>query len=1360
MEYGFAMDLKSTLEGHHDIFSDVIAGYYVDHPPADLNDKRVLEIIQKIKTLNRTNKVAIATHESEWSVKLLAHPNYKLRADLLVVFDSTHSRWNQACGRFGSGPYCRKVVDFKQRFDTILKRIMSGRSNRRQFAAIVYDVQAYDLADVLVRANKNGVGLLHVTNMPSAEENQGGPSYWDFLLLNIRQDEKCGCVDLNECKTHRDECHEYAACTNTIGSHICECPPHLVGDGRSDGIGCHEDECAKCSQGTQCTDNGACICDSGTAGTGLECPQTNAVIPLSIPKNSHNDLCDDESWNYVSSFPYDSIDTTVIIDLDVNLPDSYFACLKLMRDNNVTILHEESLWNGLKVKDIVQVRLERIMETFGYFVDGVYFSNTPNNLFSRYGNVDYFADIMLAAKQLRLDFKVAVDVWDTEWPINILTGTMTDSFGRYIDPVDWVVVFRSNYGDWYQDCSIFHEGPFCPNQMLQVNMVNDLQNAIAQGRIQSSQLVAWIFDADSDQYEKMFRKAHQSNVASLFVTSGAVNAPIELEHWDDYYNSLKGLWPECGCFDLNECDDETHQCTQNQFCVNNHGGYTCFDPSSMNKFGMRMGAGSCSMPCDANAQCLFGDCECAPGYRGMGLDCDASTQTNRMVIPIRKSPKIQDGICTDAYWINIAELDLASVVLEVYSNHWLPCIQFLVDNNVHVYAKISGNNGKFKKMLTYLQNEVDAMHSAYQGLVNPYFTQPGKTFETDWMYDAIEYSRNKNLKIGIQATDASWSIECVKKKKIDLVVIFKGRYRTFVDNCGDVGPGPFCGMGEEGEELSFQLREAVSAGKLSSDTFASIVYNANTRDIDTVVTLTDAFNTNGVFLTEKPYFNTQKPVMWNQILYRIGVSDVNKAIRESGEDCGCIDVDECANRHDNCDENAACINTNGAFDCECNSGFDGDGVVCLDINECTKGIHNCDVNALCNDLDTTFECTCETGFVGDGQSCEDIDECLENVCDELASCTNTIGSFSCECDVGFIGDGFNCIDVDECSDGSNDCDANAECINTPGAFNCSCNIGFVGSGTTCVDIDECTSKNDFCASEAICSNTVGSFSCSCPKGFNGDGETICQRDACNFCHDGAKCSDDRTTCFCPAGTSGPATKCSTSRMVIPIQKIPLVGLKAEVCMDRYWKDIAKLGYQSSVVLTFPTATWIPCMKVLRDAGSDVYVAINARKSQFTNMAKYFTKQITLLEATYGDAINGIYINNPGRQGFFPSFYTDVINHAKGQGLNVALETYRVPFDVNTVRMADLVVVFKDTVDRFKSACGVHGVGPFCQRSTITTHQLAEIDQDIQNGVIPKEKIASMVYGVSLSEASSVISTNHDSIVGSVRIFNISLISFK
>ena len=40
------------------------------------------------------------------------------------------------------------------------------------------------------------------------------------------------------------------------------------------------------------------------------------------------------------------------------------------------------------------------------------------------------------------------------------------------------------------------------------------------------------------------------------------------------------------------------------------------------------------------------------------------------------------------------------------------------------------------------------------------------------------------------------------------------------------------------------------------------------------------------------------------------------------------DTDECALSMDNCDQNAVCMNTIGAFVCSCNDGFSGDGVTC------------------------------------------------------------------------------------------------------------------------------------------------------------------------------------------------------------------------------------------------------------------------------------------------------------------------------------------------------------------------------------------------------------------------------------------------
>ena len=41
-----------------------------------------------------------------------------------------------------------------------------------------------------------------------------------------------------------------------------------------------------------------------------------------------------------------------------------------------------------------------------------------------------------------------------------------------------------------------------------------------------------------------------------------------------------------------------------------------------------------------------------------------------------------------------------------------------------------------------------------------------------------------------------------------------------------------------------------------------------------------------------------------------------------------VDINECDLDLDNCDENAACTNTDGSFTCECNHGFSGNGTLC------------------------------------------------------------------------------------------------------------------------------------------------------------------------------------------------------------------------------------------------------------------------------------------------------------------------------------------------------------------------------------------------------------------------------------------------
>lgn len=49
--------------------------------------------------------------------------------------------------------------------------------------------------------------------------------------------------------------------------------------------------------------------------------------------------------------------------------------------------------------------------------------------------------------------------------------------------------------------------------------------------------------------------------------------------------------------------------------------------------------------------------------------------------------------------------------------------------------------------------------------------------------------------------------------------------------------------------------------------------------------------------------------------------------------CSLLDVNECEEVLDNCDENADCENTQGSFECKCKQGYAGDGVNCYGKND-------------------------------------------------------------------------------------------------------------------------------------------------------------------------------------------------------------------------------------------------------------------------------------------------------------------------------------------------------------------------------------------------------------------------------------------
>jgi hypothetical protein len=140
----------------------------------------------------------------------------------------------------------------------------------------------------------------------------------------------------------------------------------------------------------------------------------------------------------------------------------------------------------------------------------------------------------------------------------------------------------------------------------------------------------------------------------------------------------------------------------------------------------------------------------------------------------------------------------------------------------------------------------------------------------------------------------------------------------------------------------------------------------------------------------------------------------------------------------------------------------------LDVDACAPGNNDCDANAICENTHGAYYCTgCRSGFEddnGDGSVCTDIDECTLSTadCDPLAGCQNQPGSYACgTCPIGYDdpnNDGTVCTDIDECTFGTADCDPLAGCQNQPGGYACgacpSTHVDIHGDGSLCVTPEE------------------------------------------------------------------------------------------------------------------------------------------------------------------------------------------------------------------------------------------------------------------------------------------------------------------
>ena len=126
-----------------------------------------------------------------------------------------------------------------------------------------------------------------------------------------------------------------------------------------------------------------------------------------------------------------------------------------------------------------------------------------------------------------------------------------------------------------------------------------------------------------------------------------------------------------------------------------------------------------------------------------------------MVIPIRKIPDMENQVnangeivqvCTDSYWNDIANLDLASVILRYPDKTWLPCLQLLYDSGHDVYwwidLYVAGS-----WVEGWVRDQINAVYNDFNGKVGVHLYHHGVTYKDDLTYSAISTAKGLGMKV-------------------------------------------------------------------------------------------------------------------------------------------------------------------------------------------------------------------------------------------------------------------------------------------------------------------------------------------------------------------------------------------------------------------------------------------------------------------------------------------------------------------------------------------------------------------------------------------------------------------------------------
>lgn len=162
---------------------------------------------------------------------------------------------------------------------------------------------------------------------------------------------------------------------------------------------------------------------------------------------------------------------------------------------------------------------------------------------------------------------------------------------------------------------------------------------------------------------------------------------------------------------------------------------------------------------------------------------------------------------------------------------------------------------------------------------------------------------------------------------------------------------------------------------------------------------------------------------------------------------------------------------------------------------CGSQIHYCHAHANCDFNQGALQCVCKLGYQGDGITCVEGDPCApphRGGCSGSAKCIKTgPGTHICQCLTGWMPDGDGCQPINNCNaPDQGGCHSNATCIYIgPGQSDCMCKPGYQGNGRECEAANRCvTQSGRSCHYLAHCRLFPSEWRCVCDFGYQGNGE--------------------------------------------------------------------------------------------------------------------------------------------------------------------------------------------------------------------------------------------------------------------------------